>query len=91
MRSIILVTAIYFVVWWIVLFAVLPWGVKSQDDAGEIAPGSDPGAPARPMLLRKAVATTLISAAILAIGYGVWAAGLIGIDLMPRVLMPPRY
>ena len=91
MRSIILVTAIYFVVWWIVLFAVLPWGVKSQDDAGEIAPGSDPGAPARPMLLRKAVATTLISAAILAIGYGVWAAGLIGIDLMPGVLMPPRY
>ena len=38
--------AIYFITWWIVLFAVLPWGVRSQSEAGDVVPGSDPGAPA---------------------------------------------
>ena len=40
--------AIYFVIWWIVLFAVLPWGVRSQHESGDSAPGTDPGAPAMP-------------------------------------------
>ncbi|MCA0401114.1 MAG: DUF1467 family protein [Proteobacteria bacterium] len=38
--------AIYFVIWWTTLFAVLPFGVRSQREAGEVSPGSDPGAPA---------------------------------------------
>ena len=38
--------AIYFVIWWTTLFAVLPIGVRSQQETGEISPGSDPGAPA---------------------------------------------
>jgi predicted secreted protein len=38
--------AIYVVVWWITIFAILPIGVRSQDEAGEVVPGSDPGAPA---------------------------------------------
>ena len=41
--------AIYFIIWWMVLFAVLPWGVRSQHEDGAIAPGSDPGAPAIPI------------------------------------------
>jgi predicted secreted protein len=90
MRSVALAVAIYFVVWWIVLFAVLPWGVRSQHETGEIFPGSDPGAPARPLLLRKAVATTLISAAIMALGYAAWALGWIN-NLVPAALIPPRY
>ena len=77
MKSVALFAAIYFIVWWIVLFAFLPWGVQSQAEAGEISPGSDPGAPTRPLLLRKVVATTLVSAAIMALGYAAWALGLI--------------
>jgi predicted secreted protein len=26
--------ALYFVIWWTVLFAVLPFGVRTQDEAG---------------------------------------------------------
>src|SRR3979411_148710 len=37
--------AIYFVLWWIVLFLTLPFGVRSQHEDGEGAPGTDPGAP----------------------------------------------
>jgi predicted secreted protein len=51
---------IFFVTWWIVLFAVLPWGVKSQHETDSFEPGTDPGAPQRPLLLRKVLATTLV-------------------------------
>jgi len=54
--------AVYFTVWWIVLFAVLPWGIRSQDEARDIVPGSDPGAPMLPRLAVKALWTTGISA-----------------------------
>ena len=37
--------AIYFVLWWVVLFVTLPFGVRSQHEDGEGAPGTDPGAP----------------------------------------------
>ena len=33
------VIAIYFLIWWIALFAVLPWGVRSQDESGEVDAG----------------------------------------------------
>ena len=40
--------AIYFVLWWIVLFVTLPFGVRSQHEDGGGAPGTDPGAPSWP-------------------------------------------
>ena len=57
--------AVYFVVWWIVLFAMLPIGVRSQSEEGVVAEGSDPGAPGQPMLLKKALWTSLIAAILL--------------------------
>jgi predicted secreted protein len=83
-----LAVAIYFLLWWLVLFAVLPWGVRRQDEQeedgqDEVVPGSDPGAPARPLLLKKAVATTLISAAIFAAGFAVWKTGMVALDRLP--------
>lgn len=58
------ILAVYFVVWWLVLFAVLPFGVKNQVDAGEVVPGSEPGAPVNPILIRRIVITTLVSAVV---------------------------
>ena len=38
--------AIYFVIWWTVLFAVLPFGVRNSHEAGEqVKIGNDAGAP----------------------------------------------
>jgi predicted secreted protein len=69
--------AVFFTIWWTVLFAVLPFGVKSlhETPGASVPAGADPGAPAAPMLLRKALATTLISAVLLAAlqAYMVWA------------------
>jgi predicted secreted protein len=87
-QSAILMCAVYFVIWWVVLFAVLPWGVKSQDEEGEVLAGSEPGAPVRPLLLRKLAATTVIAAIILGAGYMAWISGLNAYILPPEVLGP---
>jgi predicted secreted protein len=57
--------ALYFVIWWILLFAVLPFGVRSQAEAGEVIRGSEPGAPALPALREKAIWTTLVASVVL--------------------------
>lgn len=61
--------AIYFVIWWTVLFAVLPFGIRSQHEAGEFVPGTDPGAPVLPNLARKAGWTTLASTIVFGLFY----------------------
>jgi hypothetical protein len=47
-------------------FAVLPFGARSQPETGDIAPGTDPGAPVAPRLAGKVIWTTLIPAAVFA-------------------------
>ena len=71
---------IYFVMWWTVLFAVLPFGVRSQQETGEIVPGSDPGAPSAPKLLVKGLWTTVVTTAIFLVFYAAYAAGLIDLE-----------
>ena len=53
--------AIFFVAWWIVLFTVLPFGIKRHADS---EPGLEPGAPERPRLWAKAGVTTLIATVV---------------------------
>jgi predicted secreted protein len=64
--------AIYFIIWWVMLFAVLPWGVRSQHETGDVAKGTDPGAPSIPHLKAKLVWTTFVAAAVFAAGYCVY-------------------
>lgn len=56
---------VYLVIWWTVLFAILPIGVKKVENPGI---GQEPGSPERPQLLRKAVLTSIV-AAVLWIGF----------------------
>jgi predicted secreted protein len=54
--------AIYVVIWWTVLFAVLPIGVRTQAEDGSVVPGTPESAPTTPRLVRVVLLTTLISA-----------------------------
>jgi predicted secreted protein len=72
--------AVYFIIWWVVLFAVLPWGIRSQAESGEVVPGSDPGAPARPHLLAKLVSTTVVAGLVFAALAVVYAYDLIPLE-----------
>ena len=58
--------AVYFVIWWTVLFAILPFGIKSHQETGDVIEGTDPGAPVRPRMLRKAIQTSIVSAIVFA-------------------------
>jgi len=53
--------AIYFVVWWLCLFVVLPFGVRNQVDAGEYVEGTERGAPVINRMWRTIIWTTLLS------------------------------
>ena len=75
--------AIYFVCWWLVLFTVLPIGVRTQEEEGEIIPGTTESAPHQPRLLFKLLLTTLISAAIFVAIYFVIENELIGLHDIP--------
>ncbi|MDQ2101406.1 DUF1467 family protein [Azospirillum isscasi] len=52
---------VYVVVWWVVLFAVLPWGVRAPTQP---EPGMAASAPERPRILLKFAVTTLVAAVV---------------------------
>ena len=72
--------AIFFLIWWVVLFAVLPWGIRSQHEGQDMVPGADPGAPTRAKIRWKLAWTTLVAAAIYAVAYVVYAEHWVTID-----------
>ncbi len=73
---------LYAILWCVVLFAVLPWGVRPADPSD---PGYASGAPSNPQLPRKLLVTSLITAALWlmiflvveadVISFREWAAG----------------
>jgi len=71
--SITLAIAIYVVIWWTVLFAILPIGVRTQGEDGAVVPGTPESAPTRPRLVRVVVMTTLVSTLTFGVAWGaVW-------------------
>ena len=80
--------AIYFLIWWVTLFAVLPWGVRSQQESGDYAAGTDPGAPTMARMARKLMWTTVVATVIFALFYLVYAFKLISIDAVMSFSSP---
>ncbi len=65
---------VYVMIWWIVLFMVLPWGVRPPDNP---EPGHASGAPAKPMIGRKFLITTAITTVLWGIAFYVIQSGLL--------------
>lgn len=59
--------AIYFVIWWVTLFLVLPHGNRSQAEAEERALGTDPGAPVNARFGLKLAINTLLAGVVFGI------------------------
>ena len=81
--------AIYFVLWWLVLFLTLPFGVRSQHEDGIGAPGTDPGAPILARMGPKLIWTTLISAVIFAVGMWAYYAGYLSVERLSKLMGMP--
>jgi predicted secreted protein len=69
--SLTLALALYFIIWWTVLFAVLPIGMRTQEEDGNVVAGTPESAPAAPKFWRIIVLNSILSAAVLAV---VWLA-----------------
>jgi predicted secreted protein len=81
--------SMYLVIWWIVLFAVLPIGVRTSEEEGQKGvPGTPESAPHMPNLLPKMVATTVVSSIVFAVLYVIIVHHVITLDDIPFF---PRY
>ncbi|NVN86331.1 MAG: DUF1467 family protein [Rhodopseudomonas sp.] len=85
--------AIYFVLWWIVLFLTLPFGVRNRTESGqasgEIVPGSDPGAPVASLMARKVLWTTIISAVVFVVALLAYRAGYFNVERLSKLMGIP--
>ncbi|MBK8175803.1 MAG: DUF1467 family protein [Rhodospirillales bacterium] len=68
--------AVYLILWWTVLFAVLPFGVQPIS-ADEVTKGHAAGAPRRPRMLLKTAVTSVVAAVLWLIVYFVIQSGVI--------------
>lgn len=67
-------TVTFLVIWWIVFFMVLPWGVQRDEDPET---GHDAGAPVRPRIFTKMAITTGIAIVLFALAWLAIDSGLI--------------
>lgn len=84
--NIVFAAAVFLIIWWVVLFAVLPFGLKTQDDAGESVPGTVSSAPRGPHMLRAVIWTTIVSLIIFGILALLTRYYGLGVDDIPRVI-----
>ena len=78
--------AVYFILWWLSLFVVLPWGVRSQHESGEVSPGTEPGAPTLPRVAAKLMWTTVVASVAFLLLYVVYVNRLVTLDGLDRLL-----
>ena len=85
MSSVIFYISVYLVIWWTVLFAILPLGVRSHAEEGiEVPGGGDPASPVDPKLGKKFLTTTWVSAICLVILWAILHFGLIKLPPLPN-------
>ncbi|MGL4636512.1 MAG: DUF1467 family protein [Beijerinckiaceae bacterium] len=77
--------AVFFIIWWVTLFAVLPFGIRSQIDAGEVVAGSEPGAPMATRGLRVFVITTGISVVLFCLFWAVYVLNVFDIAIINEI------
>lgn len=84
--NIVFAIAVFLIIWWVVLFAVLPFGLKTQDDDGESVLGTVSSAPRGPHMLRAVIWTTIVSLLIFGFLLLLTRYFGLGIDDIPRVV-----
>ena len=73
--------AIYFLIWWVVLFCTLPIGVRNAaEDGVAVEAGNDPGAPTVIGMKFKLILTTIVSAVVFAILWVIYVNRLVTLE-----------
>lgn len=84
------IVAIAFVLWWLLLFIALPFGLRAQEEEdNDVTLGTMPGAPKYPHLLRAVMITTILTAVIMVLFYVATVRYGFSFDDIPRFI--PQY
>ncbi len=78
--------SLYFIFWWITLFAILPLGLHTQADDKHVVRGTMKSAPSQFHARRIFTLTTVVSAILFVIWYIINQVYGIGADSIPRIV-----
>jgi predicted secreted protein len=70
----------FFLIWWVVIFCVLPWGIRTDIQSGA-------GAPVNPQLKKKFLVTTGISVLVWVLVFGLIQADIIDYRAISRQMV----
>ena len=79
-------TALFFATWWVVLFVVLPFSVRTQEDDHDVTLGTVASAPRGPHMLRAVIRTTIVTAIVMGIFYGLTHGLGYSVDDLMRIM-----
>ena len=66
----VLLCALFFVTWWLALFIVLPFSLRSQDDDKDVTLGTVSSAPRGPHMRRAFLRATVVTVVVMGTFYG---------------------
>jgi predicted secreted protein len=78
--------AVFFILWWLVLFATLPFSLRTQEEDGDVTLGTEASAPRGAHVLRAMLRTTLVSVLIFGGLYLLNQVYGFGIEDIPRFM-----
>ncbi len=67
---------VFCITWMVVLFTVLPWGVRTQQEDEDVEPGTVESAPVNPAIWKKFAITTVVTAVLF---FAFWASEKFGL------------
>lgn len=73
---------VWLIIWWLVLFVILPIGIRGQAEEGDIVEGSEPGAPHTLDIKRKFKQTTIIASILWVLTCGLIVSGLLSWEML---------
>lgn len=76
---------VWLIIWWLVLFIILPIGIRGQAEENDIVEGTEPGAPHTLDIKRKFIQTTIIASILWAFVCGLILTGIINWDMLGNV------
>ena len=83
--------AIYFIIWWMVLFVSLPFRMKPQFEDGPVVDGTEAAAPANPKMLKRMAWNTVISGVVFFLYWFVVYYLGFGVDSIPELIPIKKY
>ncbi len=78
--------AIYFLIWWLTLFITLPFKMKPQLEDGAVVEGSDPAAPANPMIGKRMLWNSVFAGVVFFLFWFVVYYLGIGVNSIPDII-----